>query len=65
MKESLQIGVGMVSRGEVALIVAEKGRQLGLVSSKMFAPMILMVIATTLITPIALKAVFAGEVNAA
>lgn len=65
LKESLQIGVGMVSRGEVALIVAEKGRQLGMVSGKMFAPVILMVIATTLITPIALKAVFADEVNAA
>ena len=64
VKQSLQIGVGMVSRGEVALIVAEKGRQLGLVSPDLFAPIILVVIATTLITPIALKLVFAGEQGA-
>ena len=51
----------MVSRGEVALIVTEKGRQLGLVSQKLFAPIIIVVIATTLITPIALKLVFMGE----
>lgn len=63
-RESLQIGVGMVSRGEVALIVAEKGRQIGLISGEMFAPIILVVIATTLITPIALKLVFAGEPGA-
>lgn len=57
-KESLQTGVGMVSRGEVALIVAEKGRQMGLISEHLFAPIIVMVIVTTLITPILLKIAF-------
>ncbi len=57
-KESIQTGVGMVSRGEVALIIAEKGRQMGLISEKLFAPIIVMVIVTTLITPILLKIVF-------
>ena len=42
-KESLQTGVGMISRGEVALIVAEKGRQVGLISEDLFAPIILVV----------------------
>lgn len=60
-KESLQTGVGMISRGEVALIVAEKGRQVGLISEDLFAPIILVVIVTTLITPILLKVVFKGE----
>lgn len=60
-KESLQTGVGMISRGEVALIVAEKGRQVGLISEDLFAPIILVVIVTTLITPILLKIVFKGE----
>lgn len=60
-KESLQTGVGMISRGEVALIVAEKGRQVGLISEDLFAPIILVVIITTLITPILLKVVFKGE----
>lgn len=60
-KESLQTGFGMISRGEVALIVAEKGRQVGLISEDLFAPIILVVIVTTLITPILLKVVFKGD----
>ena len=61
--ESLQTGVGMISRGEVALIVAEKGRQCGLVEESLFAPIILVVIVTTLITPILLKLVFRDKDN--
>lgn len=53
--ESLSIGLGMVSRGEVALIVAQKGAQAGLINSEIFPPIVLMVIITTLITPILLK----------
>ena len=56
--ESMQIGVGMVSRGEVALIVASKGNALGLMSDTDFGPTIIMVIFTTIITPILLKIVF-------
>lgn len=57
-KESLQIGVGMVSRGEVALIIASKGIAIGILSSMWFTPMIIMVIITTVITPILLKFVY-------
>jgi Na+:H+ antiporter len=53
--ESLRIGVGMISRGEVALIVANKGAKLGLLNVAYFGPIILVVIVTTLITPILLK----------
>lgn len=53
--EALNIGIGMVSRGEVALIVAEKGYALDLVDKAMFSPVILMVVITTIITPILLK----------
>lgn len=60
-EESLQIGVGMISRGEVALIVANKGMALGLMSSVFFGPVIIVVIATTIITPILLKIVFNRE----
>lgn len=56
-KEALQIGVGMISRGEVALIVAQKGYQYGMLNDELFAPIVLVVIVTTLITPILLKAV--------
>jgi Kef-type K+ transport system membrane component KefB len=59
--DSVSIGVGMVSRGEVALIVAQKGASCGLVSESMFAPVILVVIVTTLITPILLKLVMSDK----
>ena len=57
-KESLQIGVGMVSRGEVALIVASKGMAVGLMSQDLYGPVIITVVITTIITPILLKFVF-------
>ena len=60
-KESLAIGIGMVSRGEVALIVAQKGANYGLLDDKMFPAIIFMVIVTTLITPILLKIILANK----
>ena len=54
-KEALQVGVGMVSRGEVALIIAQKGFAVGLISADMFPPIVLVVIATTIITPVVLR----------
>lgn len=63
-KESLQIGVGMISRGEVALIVANKGEAVGLMSDKFFAPIVIMVVLTTIITPVLLKLVFKDKNDA-
>ena len=57
-KESLQIGIGMISRGEVALIVANKGASVGLMSEKFMTPLVIMVVFTTIVTPILLKLVF-------
>ena len=57
-KDSLRIGVGMVSRGEVALIVASKGMAVGLLNETFFAPILIMVVLTTVITPILLKMVY-------
>ncbi|MDH6366534.1 MULTISPECIES: cation:proton antiporter [unclassified Breznakia] len=54
----LRVGVGMICRGEVALIVASKGLAAGLISETMFAPVIIMVIVTTIVTPILLKVVY-------
>ena len=56
--ESLRIGVGMISRGEVALIVANKGISSGMMDSVFLAPIVLMVVATTIVTPIMLRAVY-------
>jgi Kef-type K+ transport system membrane component KefB len=61
--ESLKIGIGMISRGEVALIVANKGASVGLMDDKFFAPIILIVIITTLVTPILLKIVYSKKTN--
>ena len=62
-KESLQIGVGIISRGEVALIVANKGEAVGLMSDKFFAPVIIMVVFTTVVTPVLLKLVFKDKTS--
>ena len=51
----------MVSRGEVALIVATKGAALGLMSSVFFGPVIIMVVATTIVAPILLKLAFRND----
>lgn len=56
--QAIRIGVGMISRGEVALIVAGKGESLGLISSNFLGPIVLVVVITTIITPILLKPVF-------
>ena len=48
----------MISRGEVALIVASKGSSLGLMGSTFLGPVIIVVVITTIITPILLKIVF-------
>lgn len=58
MSDSVKIGVGMISRGEVALIVANKGDAIGLMHEEYFAPIIIMVVFTTIITPILLKLVY-------
>ncbi len=57
-KEALRIGVGMISRGEVGLIIAALGLQTGLLEERSFAIMVIMVLATTVITPPLLRAVF-------
>ena len=59
--ESIQIGSGMVTRGEVTLIIASKGLSLGLMSSYFLTPVILMVVFTSIFTPILLKIVFSKD----
>lgn len=60
-RSSLQIGTGMVSRGEVGLIVASVGLAEGLIDPSGFSVAVLMVLITTLATPILLKIVFSEE----
>ena len=58
-----RIGVGMISRGEVALIVASKGEALGMMGGNFLGPVIIVVVITTIITPILLKIVFKSGPN--
>ena len=57
-KEALQIGTSMMTRGEVALIVANKGAEVGLMTNAYFAPIIIMIICCALFAPILLKKLF-------
>ena len=57
-RESWQMGAGMVSRGEVGLIVANVGIGAGLVSGSEFSAIVGMVLATTIVTPPMLRALF-------
>lgn len=57
-REAIQIGTGMISRGEVALIVANKGIAMGLMMPEFLAPVVIVVVVTTIVTPILLKVVF-------
>jgi Kef-type K+ transport system membrane component KefB len=56
--ESLRVGVGMISRGEVGLIVAGYGLAAGVIERDVFSVMVVMVLATTLVTPLLLRRVF-------
>jgi Kef-type K+ transport system membrane component KefB len=62
-KDSWRIGAGMVARGEVALIVADRGVAAGLMSATLLTPIIILVIATSLFTPILLKLMYKGEID--
>jgi Kef-type K+ transport system membrane component KefB len=60
---ALRVGIGMISRGEVGLIVAGVGVSAGVLSSDIYTTVIIMVALTTIITPIWLKRSFMKETN--
>ncbi|OGO62151.1 MAG: hypothetical protein A2029_16125 [Chloroflexi bacterium RBG_19FT_COMBO_47_9] len=57
-REALQLGVGMISRGEVGLIIAAVGIEEGLIQQTVFSAIVGVVILTTVITPVLLKALY-------
>ena len=59
--DSLKIGVGMMTRGEVALIVSQKGLSVGLLSAEYFTAVILLIIVSSISTPIILKVLYAKD----
>lgn len=60
-KKSMRVGVGMISRGEVGLIIAGIGVTSGVLASNVYSTIVIMVVATTVIAPIWLKALYKKE----
>ncbi len=60
-RDSLKVGVGMMTRGEVALIVSQKGLAVGLLDSVYFTSVILLIMISSIATPILLKLLYKGE----
>jgi Kef-type K+ transport system membrane component KefB len=59
--EALRVGLGMVSRGEVGLIVASVGVTEGLIQTQVFSVITLIVLATTLVTPLLLRLTYSDQ----
>lgn len=53
--DCFKIGVGMMTRGEVALIIAQKGMDMGMIDSSYFTPVILLIIVSSISVPLLLK----------
>ena len=60
-QRGLRVGIGMISRGEVGLIVAGVGITAGILTSEVYSTIIIMVVVTTIITPIWLKIEYRKE----
>ena len=58
LKSSFKIGIGMVARGEVALIVSTYGLDHGIIGKELYTALVVMAIVTTLVTPPLLKIAF-------
>lgn len=58
VKDSVRVGFGMMARGEVVLIVAEKGIKAGIIDAKYMFPVVLLIIISSFLTPICLKLLY-------
>ncbi len=56
--DCVKIGVGMMTRGEVALIVSQKGLAVGLLTANFFTPVIILIIISSIATPVILKILY-------
>lgn len=62
--DSLKIGIGMMTRGEVALITAQKGLAAGLITSDYFTAVILMILVSSILAPVLLKILYKQKTSA-
>lgn len=56
--DALKVGVGMMNRGEVALIVAQKGLAVGLMNAAFFPAVIMLILASAILTPVILQVLY-------
>ena len=61
--QGMRVGIGMISRGEVGLIVAGVGISSGILTSDVYSTIVIMVIVTTIITPLWLKMEYKKELT--
>lgn len=64
LKRAAQVGVGMMPRGEVGIVVAQIGLSLGVIEARLYAVVLFMSVATTLIAPPLLTVLFKSELRA-
>ena len=60
-RNALKVGCGMMTRGEVALIVAQRGLKVGMLEPAYFTAVILLIIVSSILTPLLLKALYAKD----
>ncbi len=63
--DSLKIGVGMMTRGEVALIITNKGLDMGIIEPSFSTAVISLIIVSSIVTPVLLKFLFTKDKSAA
>jgi Kef-type K+ transport system membrane component KefB len=59
-QDAIRVGIGMIPRGEVGLVVAQIGQSMGIIGQQVYAVVVFMAVATTLIAPPMLVAAFRG-----
>ena len=64
-RESIQIGTGMIARGEVTIIIAVKGLGEGFVDAQLFSSVITVILVTVILTPILLKFAYTDKIDRA
>jgi Kef-type K+ transport system membrane component KefB len=63
MSDALKVGVGMVPRGEVGMVVAQIGLSIGVIPKNVYAVVVFMSVATTMIAPVMLKLAYRKELR--
>ena len=60
-RDAMKVGVGMMTRGEVALIVSQQGLAVGMVTPEYFTSVILLILCSSVLSPIIMKILYRGE----